>query len=87
MNKQSGSSFTVVNLASQADGAAHYVEGWSKEKILDWLSRQGELKRLTDIYGNEYFNFNSRFGFDVNFYLDGDEFLFVGDHTSWKPKR
>ena len=87
MNKQSGSSFTVINLASQADAVARYVEGWSKEKILNWLSCQGELERRTDIYGNEYFSFNSRFGFQVNFFLDSDEFLFVGDHTTWEPKR
>jgi hypothetical protein len=79
--------FIVVNLASQADAVARHVQGWSKEQILVWLSRQGDLERFADIYGREIFRFRSRVGFEVGFYLDGDEFLFLGDHTTWKPKR
>jgi len=87
MSSPNTSNFVIINLASQAYAVARFVEGWSKEQIIDWLRRQGELNGFTDINGKEYFNFKSKFGFEINFYLNEDEFLFLGDHTTWRPKR
>jgi hypothetical protein len=87
MSSRPDSNFIIINLASQSEAVARHVEGWPKGQIIDWLSRQGELNRLTDIYDGEYFEFRSGVGFRAIFYLKDDEFLFIGDHTTRRPKR
>ncbi len=78
--------FIVVNLASQAEAVAEYVRGWSKEHILQWLGRQGELVKLENVSTGEVFSFRSRMGFEVKFFLEGDQFTFLGDNTTWMPR-
>ena len=77
--------FMVVDLASQASAVSQFVRGWSKEQILEWLSRQGELVTL-EAFGRRVYRFSSRVGFQTTFFLDGDEFTFIGDNTTWQPQ-
>jgi hypothetical protein len=70
-------SFLVVNLASQADAVAAFVRGWTKEHIVNWLSRQGQLVRRENEAGEEIYSFRSRMGFETQFRLEGDRFTVI----------
>ena len=78
--------FIVMNLASQAEAVAGHVRGWPKEHILHWLGQQGELVKLENVSEGEVFSFRSWVGFEVKFFLEGDQFTFLGDNTVWKPR-
>lgn len=35
--------FVLIDLHSQADAVWSYVDGWTKQEILVWLSRRGTI--------------------------------------------
>jgi hypothetical protein len=82
------SSFTLIDIVSQAVALQKHMIGWSKEELICWLQVQGTLKEFTDIYGNEVFSFESSVGFFAIFYLQGTRFTFVfpDDNTTYQPE-
>ena len=87
MGCPSAPTFVVVDLASQAGAVSRFVRGWSEEQVLTWLSQRGELVGFTDSLGNKLYSFSSRIGFQVSFFLEGDQFTFIGDNTMWRPRQ
>ena len=79
-------SFVLIDLISQGSAVERHICGWPKNQILKWLERHGSLRSWIDIYGNEVYHFESAVGRAVSFYLDGDRFVFIGDHTTFRPK-
>ena len=79
-------SFVLIDLISQGSAVERHICGWPKDQILEWLDRHGNLRSRTDIYGKEIYTFESAVGRDASFYLDGDRFVFIGDHTTFRPK-
>ena len=78
--------FVVIDLASQASAVAAHVRGWTKDQILEWLSESETVKPLPEMCGNETYLFSSGVGFEVAFFLNRDQFTFIGDNTTWQPK-
>jgi hypothetical protein len=75
--------FLVIDLVSQASAVASHVRGWSKEQILCWLDEHGIVRTDPNIRGQEIYFFSSRTGIDAAFYLDGDQFTFIVDNTTF----
>jgi hypothetical protein len=78
--------FAVIDLASQASAVAAHVRGWTKDQILAWLSESGTVTPLPEVCGNETYLFGSGIGAEVAFFLNQDQFTFIGDNTTWRPK-
>ncbi|MEO5951021.1 MAG: hypothetical protein ABIQ44_00960 [Chloroflexia bacterium] len=77
--------FQVIDLANQAQQVAQYVKGWSKDNILTWLGRFGQVKILRS--DDSVYAFNSNSGITTGFVLrDNGDFLIVGDHTTRQVK-
>jgi hypothetical protein len=74
--------FRVVDLVSQRAAVRDHVKGWSKVAIVEWLATQGTL-RTQIISAREHFFFESTAGIQATFFFDGDELVFVGDHTTF----
>ena len=79
------SNFVLIDLVSQANAVAKYVQNWSEKQILQWLAQRGTLTKREDRFGPIYC-FESTLGFWVHFFLDGDQFTFLAQHTTWRPK-
>jgi len=79
-------SFALVDLISQGLAVERHIYGWSQDQILAWLKRQGKLRSWVDIYGKEVYHFESAFGCEASFLLDGARFVFIGDHTTFRPR-
>jgi len=87
MSERDSSSFRVVDLISQAKAVSSHVQGWSSDRILKWLRAQGSLESDTTVLPEKqtYF-FRSDIGREAVFWLDGDEFTFIGDNTTFRPE-
>ncbi len=83
---KSTSSFTLIDIVSQAIALQKHITGWSKEEFISWLQEQGTLKEFSDIFGNEVFSFESSVGLFAIFYLRENQFTFIGDNTTYQPK-
>ena len=78
--------FAVVDLVSQASAVASHVRGWSTDQILNWLGEHGTIRSGATMGDRETYFFNSRAGIEAIFLLDGDQFTFIVDHTTFCPK-
>ena len=85
-NQEVSAHFVLVDLESQAKSVSELVKGWKREDILSWMAERGSLQRLKAIPGQEAFCFESAQGFKSLCFLDGDQFTFIGDNTTWQPK-
>jgi len=77
--------FTVVDLVSQASAVATHVRGWSTDQILSWLGEHGAVRSAVTMDRVTYL-FSSRAGIETVFLLDGDQFTFILDNTTFRPK-
>lgn len=78
-------SFTLLDLASQAAAVQRLLSGCPEAVKLAWLSQQGTLRphpRRSAQERQVYF-FSSSLGLACAFFLDGEELVFLGDHTTY----
>ncbi len=77
--------FVLIDLRSQADAVWDYVNEWTKEEILVWLSKRGNVTLLPN-YTDSY-QFCSKIGIETLFRLTQDHkfFIYLGDHVFYKP--
>ena len=68
--------FVIINLASQASAFSRFVEGWTEEQILAYLSRQGKLEWLSYLPGKKVYRFESGVGFSTHFFFDEGRLIF-----------
>ena len=77
--------FQLIDLVSQAVAVQSLLQGMSAEAKIAWLSSRGTLtpipKRQTD--ERQTFWFETPMGRSCGFFLDGDELVFLGDHTAF----
>ena len=77
--------FRLVDLRSQATSVQSLLRGRSAGEKLEWLSSHGSLtpkpKEMPD--ERQSFWFESPIGVACCFFFDGDEFVFIGDHTTF----
>jgi hypothetical protein len=80
-----GCDFIVIDLVSQGLAVERHVQGWPKDEILGWLSQQGRLESDADLFGRTLYFFTSGADRRATFYLDDGQFLFMGDHRTFRP--
>lgn len=75
--------FHLVDLVSQREAVREPLRGKSTEELLRWLALRGQLVPQ-DVAGRACFHFESRAGRCATFFLEGDDLVFVGDHTTFE---
>ena len=76
--------FQLIDLESQGAAVQRLLRGRSLPDKLAWLSSRGELVTVPQLVGfPQVYRFASREGLICVFYLREDEFVFVGDHTTY----
>jgi hypothetical protein len=80
--------FHLIDLVSQARAVQALLRGRSDDEKLSWLASHGSIepKRKVSVDERQSFWFVSRLGVECCFFLDGDEFVFLGDHTTFMVK-
>jgi hypothetical protein len=81
--------FHLIDMASQAEAVQAHLSGLPHEAKLNWLAAHGSLDLVpTRSPGARYvYRFTSHIGFECLFFLDADDFVFIGDHTTWVVPR
>jgi hypothetical protein len=76
--------FQLIDLKSQGAAVQRLLRGSSLSDKLAWLSSRGELVEVPPQVGfPQAYRFESRQGLICLFYLREDEFVFIGDHTTY----
>jgi hypothetical protein len=80
--------FHLLDLPSQAPAVQRHLKGCTAEEKLAWLAARGELSRIPIAIPNArpHYQFVSFIGMECIFFIDGDEFVFIGDHTTYTVK-
>lgn len=76
------SEFHIVDLISQREAVRQHSRGWSADEVTAWLATRGHLYKR-NIAGRDTFFFASAVGREAVFFFDGDQIVFVGDHTTF----
>lgn len=79
------SAFQLLDLPSQANAVQRLLQGCAAEEKLAWVAARGELTRIPISIPNARptYRFVSTIGMECIFFIDGDEFVFLGDHTTY----
>ncbi len=80
------STFPLIDLISQANAVQLLLHGKSAEEKIEWLSTHGAivLKPKQQQDERQCFWFESRIKVNCCFLLDDEEFVFIGDGTTFK---
>ena len=74
--------FQLIDLVSQREAVRQHLKGWPGDDIVEWIAARGELSQRI-IQGRETYFFESAAGRRAVFFFDGNEMVFVGDHTTF----
>jgi hypothetical protein len=80
--------FYLIDLVSQCAAVERLLAGMSDAQKIDWLSAHGRLARLAlfpNHEGPQVFHFTSTVGLEARFFLNDGLFVFLGDHTTFRP--
>lgn len=81
--------FHLLDLPSQALAVQHLLSGRPAAEKLAWLGTHGRCvpieTRVAD--GCPVYHFESVIGLGCIFFIDGEEFVFFGDNTTYTVKR
>jgi hypothetical protein len=77
--------FRLLDLPSQAPAVQRLLSGQSEAEKLAWLGAHGRLVPIQRHVPSprQIYSFESWLGFQCLFFIDGDEFVFMGDHTTY----
>ena len=83
------SEFHLIDLVSQAREVQKRLSGLSLEEKLEWLASHGTMDRVeSSLPERPVFRYETRTGIKCGFFFDGDELVFMGDHTTFTaPER
>jgi hypothetical protein len=78
-------SFQLLDLTSQAVAVQRLLRDRSVRDKLDWFAARGQLEQVATSISNARptYRFVSTIGIECIFFIDGDEFVFIGDHTTF----
>jgi hypothetical protein len=80
-------SFVLLDLVSQAVAVQQLLKGLTPEEKLRWLERHGTVSLVSELPGfPKTYLFESRTGIQSGFFIDEDDFVFLGDHTTFTVK-
>jgi hypothetical protein len=76
--------FHLIDLVSQARKVQLLLRGASTEKKIEWLAARGSLEPIPKMqrFPQTYW-FESPLNIRCAFFFDGDEFVFLGYHTTF----
>jgi hypothetical protein len=79
------SDFQLLDLPSQALAVQRLLSGRPAKEILACLSAHGRLAHLPTVVPGapEVYRFESRVGLPCCFFIDREEFVFLGDNTTY----
>jgi hypothetical protein len=77
--------FHLLDLSSQAAAVQQLLRGRTTQEKLAWVATHGELSLvpITDPNVRPIYRFVSSIGMECLFFIDGAEFVFVGDNTTY----
>jgi hypothetical protein len=77
--------FHLLDLISQGLAVQQLLRGYSHEEKVAWLAAHGRIeeRKLTRAVAQRVYEFESHVGRSCIFFIDGDEFVFFGDHTTF----
>jgi len=80
--------FPLLDLPSQALAVQQLLKGLAAEEKLAWMTAHGGLSRVKMFYPDcqPIYRFVSYIGMECVFFVDGDEFAFICDHTTYIAK-
>ncbi len=80
--------FHLLDLPSQALAVQRLLKGQKGEEKLAWLAKAGKLTQVLVSIPNARptYRFVSSIGMECVFFIDGDQFVFIGDHTTYTAK-
>jgi hypothetical protein len=78
-------SFHILDLVSQAVAVQRRLKGKLLHEKITWLSNHGQLTPRAKTQPNEQqtYYFTSTLGFTCCFFMKDDQFVFIGDHTTF----
>lgn len=81
--------FLLLDLPSQALAVQHLLSSRPAAGKLAWLGTHGRLvPNEMSVPGScPVYHFESMIGLGCAFFIDGDEFVFFADHTTYTVKR
>jgi hypothetical protein len=85
--------FPLINLISQVYAVENFLVNKSEAEILQWLQTKGKLRKVENLssqFSTVYsfrscFELNSGINFDCVFFIKDKQFIFIGDHTTFRP--
>jgi len=77
--------FRLLDLPSQAAAVQRLLSGRTLEEKRVWMAAHGELSRVPIAVptARPIYRFVSSIGMECLFFIDGDQFVFIGDHTTY----
>ncbi|MDY3563563.1 hypothetical protein R5W23_005177 [Gemmata sp. JC673] len=75
----------LLDLTSQAAAVQRLLRGRSEPDKLEWVAARGRLERVATAFLNARptYRFVSTVGMECVFFINGDEFVFIGGHTTF----
>lgn len=72
------SQFSLIDLYDQREAVIAYVQGWGRDKILEWMKGFGIVNKITGEQDDDRYTFRSRVGSVTAFRLtqEGDLIIF-----------
>ncbi|MCB1044713.1 MAG: hypothetical protein KDC35_17350 [Acidobacteria bacterium] len=77
--------FVLIDLVSQANAVQRLLVGLADDEKIRWLRRHGDVDEIPNLphgYPRHY-SFVTPVGKECAFFLRGDEFVFLGDHSTF----
>lgn len=83
--KEMNGVFHLLDLVSQGRAVERHLIGLAASEKLEWLSARGKLKPKSKEYPFEEqsYSFESVTGRKCFFFFKNDNFVFIGDHTTF----
>ena len=87
--------FYLIDLISQVYAVETLLAGKLEADILNWLGKKGEVKEWKTLSSQfrtvyefrSYFEIRSNICFKSVFYIRNRQFIFIGDHTTFRPSQ
>ncbi len=81
--------FRLIDLVSQASAVEELLRDKSVEEKIEWLSSHGSItpKPKSVPEERQTFFFETPTGCSCAFFFDGNELVFVGDHTTFTARQ
>tara|TARA_R110002167_G_scaffold68493_1_gene193272 strand:+ start:57 stop:305 length:249 start_codon:yes stop_codon:yes gene_type:complete len=80
------SDFILIDLVSQRDAVRDFLRDVDTASKLEWIANWGTIRTIEHPSGlRQIYAFESRLGLRAGFFFDdSDDFVFLGDHHTFK---